>query len=151
MTGTSTPRPDGFHPLFRRLNHVREVLLEDITVGKRERPIDKDKVEQLARSIKVQGLLQPIGLKREEDGYRLIYGAHRLAAVALLAASGVIDGMLPCVVYPRETAEWGAGPPRSPKTSSVRSCRLRSATRTVLYLGLLKQEDGRRGAGSTRQ
>ena len=140
MTGTSTPRPDGFHPLFRRLNHVREVSLEDITVGKRERPIDKDKVEQLARSIKVQGLLQPIGLKREEDGYRLIYGAHRLAAVALLAASGVIDGMLPCVVYPRETAEWECRAAEIAENLFRKelSPKERDA-HTVLYLGLLKQ------------
>ena len=44
---------------------------------------DKEKLQELASSIKSQGLLQPIVVKKSDDGYILVAGERRLKAVEL--------------------------------------------------------------------
>ena len=44
------------------------------------RDLDEAAAEELARSIRASGLLQPIMVKPTGDGYELIFGLHRLEA-----------------------------------------------------------------------
>lgn len=45
---------------------------------------DRDKLEELAESIKQHGILQPLVVTKEENGYQLIAGERRLKAAELL-------------------------------------------------------------------
>ena len=56
----------------------------DIFVPAGRRPIDLEKVKQLADSIAKVGLLQPITVNYEGGRIRLVAGAHRVAAVKRL-------------------------------------------------------------------
>jgi hypothetical protein len=64
-----------------------QIAIADIIVPEGRRPLDQVKVEEIAASIKVVGLLSPIGI-RYLDGHRieLVFGAHRLAACRMLGA-----------------------------------------------------------------
>lgn len=65
---------------------ILQLPLTSIEVGAdRARDLDPDWVDGLAGSIREQGLLQPIVVRRLGDGYRLIAGHHRVAAVQWLA------------------------------------------------------------------
>lgn len=62
-----------------------DVEVSMVEVPKRLRAIDPSVVETLAENIETNGLLQPIVVLLTKDKrYRLVAGAHRLAAVALL-------------------------------------------------------------------
>lgn len=61
-----------------------KISIAAITVGTRKREIDFVVVNDLQKSIEQQGLLQNIGVKQTETGYRLVFGAHRLEAVKAL-------------------------------------------------------------------
>jgi hypothetical protein len=72
---------------------TRGPLLSDIVVGKPPRPIDREKVKDLAVSIEAVGLMNPLivdwGVNREAGGRvsgkcKLIAGFHRLEAIRLL-------------------------------------------------------------------
>jgi ParB family transcriptional regulator, chromosome partitioning protein len=62
--------------------YIVEVNLDNIHVGKRLRKLNQAKVNEIAESIKNGLLLQPIGLRRNNNGrgYLLMIGAHRVAA-----------------------------------------------------------------------
>lgn len=65
------------------MNNIWAVDINLIDIGARLRPVDDAVLESLAASIKAEGLLQPIGLRRSGQmgkRYTLIWGAHRLAA-----------------------------------------------------------------------
>lgn len=68
-----------------------------IMVETRQRPVDEGKARDIARSIEQQGLLQPIGVQACDDAetYRLVYGAHRLAAMHLLGRTEIDAYLLP--------------------------------------------------------
>lgn len=52
--------------------------------GKQPRRVfDEEKLRELAESIKAQGVIQPILVRRESDGYRLIAGERRWRAAQL--------------------------------------------------------------------
>ena len=55
---------------------VESILIDKITVGENTRGIiDKAELTELANSISVSGLLQPIGVKETKPGkYELIFG-----------------------------------------------------------------------------
>ncbi len=64
---------------------IRELPLASIEVGAdRARDLDPAWVEGLAGSIREQGLMQPIVVRRVGDNWRLVAGHHRLEAVRLL-------------------------------------------------------------------
>lgn len=64
---------------------ILELPLASIEVGTdRARAIDSAWVEGLAGSIREQGLMQPIVVYADDEGYRLIAGHHRLEAFRLL-------------------------------------------------------------------
>jgi hypothetical protein len=58
-----------------------EVAVDRVTLGSRLRPLDEARVRDLAASMAIQGLLQPIVVTRSS---LLLAGAHRLAAARLL-------------------------------------------------------------------
>lgn len=50
---------------------------------------DRDKLEELAQSIKQHGILQPLVVTREGDGFQLITGERRLKAAEILGLTEV--------------------------------------------------------------
>jgi hypothetical protein len=74
---------------------IQLVPVTAIHVGTRKRPVDANVVRDIAKSIETQGLLQPIGITATAEGYRLIFGAHRLAAYALLERTDIESYLLP--------------------------------------------------------
>lgn len=71
---------------------LEEISVDGITVPKRLRAVDQNWVDLYATSITEKGLQQPIQVRKTADGWELIAGAHRLAAVrqierATIAAS----------------------------------------------------------------
>ena len=63
---------------------TEKISISAIAVEARKRPLDFAVVADLQKSIEQQGLLQNIGVKQTESGYRLVFGAHRLEAVKAL-------------------------------------------------------------------
>ena len=86
------------------------VMVEKVLVGERKRPLDQRVVDELARSIPDEGLLQPIGVReRNEGGYDLIYGLHRLKAYEALydrAVAAVEDQDKPTAAELQELGRW---------------------------------------------
>lgn len=60
------------------------VAVSSIKVENRKRPVDSATVAELKKSIEQQGLLQNIGVQESANGYRLVFGAHRLEAIKSL-------------------------------------------------------------------
>lgn len=54
------------------------------------RPLKEELVSELVRSIKNEGLLQPVVVRRHGDGYELVFGMHRLEACRRLGLSHII-------------------------------------------------------------
>ena len=61
---------------------------------------EKEDIKQLAESIRVCGILQPVSVKKEGNGYRLISGERRLLAALQLKLRRI-----PCLVYNLNNAE----------------------------------------------
>jgi DNA modification methylase/ParB-like chromosome segregation protein Spo0J len=59
--------------------------LDAVVVGDRHRKINEDHIDELVESIKEQGLLQPIVLRRKDN--RIIAGGHRYTAFTILATN----------------------------------------------------------------
>lgn len=77
---------------------VEEVRLEHIRVsGKNTRAVvEDDEINDLAQSIASKGLLQPVGVRAEQDGhYRLLWGERRYRAHQRLRKRTIT-----CHVYP---------------------------------------------------
>jgi len=70
---TTTVRPDAGTAL--------RVPLESIDVGTNVRELDPDHVDRLARSIELRGLIVPLTVRPVGDGYALVAGWHRHAAL----------------------------------------------------------------------
>lgn len=58
---------------------------------------DPDSIKELAESIKDLGLLNPVTVKKVENGYEVVAGNRRLAALKKLKWRAV-----PCIVFPRD-------------------------------------------------
>lgn len=76
------------------MNDKSIIQISDIDARDRLRPVDPLKVEAISAAIEEKGLIQPIvvRLRADGDGYQLIAGAHRLAALILLGATELIIG-----------------------------------------------------------
>lgn len=61
---------------------IHEIKIEDIRANKNQprRKFDEDKIEELAKSIKNHGVLQPILLRRKNSKYELVAGERRWRA-----------------------------------------------------------------------
>jgi ParB-like chromosome segregation protein Spo0J len=75
-----------------------QIKIENIIVPEGHRPVDPEKVAGMAASIKVVGLLSPIGVRRRGDApVELVFGGHRLAACASLGMETIeaiaVDGL----------------------------------------------------------
>jgi ParB-like nuclease domain len=76
---------------------LKEINVYTVLGEDHSSPIDQERVASLAESIKVGGLLCPIGVRKSGFAnamYRITYGRHRLAAFKLLGR-----GTIPCVVF----------------------------------------------------
>jgi hypothetical protein len=144
--------------LSRRAEDVRPIMIDNIEVkGRRQRSVDRQKVEQLAESIKLLGLLQPIGVKRQKSGepFLLIYGAHRLEAKMLLRESDPTQDVIGAVIYPSDMPDWAilAAEVAENLCRKELSPKERDA-HTAIYAGLLKQNgevvEGRTAQGQAK-
>ena len=68
---------------------LEEIAVDRITVPKRLRAVDPAWVDTYAESIDRQGLQQPVQVRQTADGWELIAGAHRLAAVRQLGRATI--------------------------------------------------------------
>lgn len=76
------------------MNEKIIIQISDIDARDRLRPVDALKVEAISAAIEEKGLIQPIvvRLRADGEGYQLIAGAHRLAALTLLGKTELIVG-----------------------------------------------------------
>jgi ParB/RepB/Spo0J family partition protein len=79
---------------------VQNISLNKIKMNKNSRlSIDPGDLSELMLSIKSNGLLQPIGVRKNENGgYEVCYGNRRFLAISKLGLTKV-----PCVVYDNDT------------------------------------------------
>jgi ParB-like nuclease domain len=125
----------------RRPENIRPIGLQHINIGKRERPLDRDKVEQIARSLLTEGLLQPVGVRKVKDGgYDLIYGHHRVAAALLNREKDPKLSVIAAVVFPATMPDWACKLAEVAENIHRKdlSPKQREA-QTALYAGLLKK------------
>ncbi len=73
-------------PLF---GEITAIDIDQIDITNRLRPVDPAHVEALAVSIEQNGLQSPVILRPEGNRYRLVAGAHRLAACQKLGWGSV--------------------------------------------------------------
>lgn len=76
------------------------ISVSEIVSEPRKRPVDLAVVATIQKSIEQQGLLQNIGVKQTDTGYRLVFGAHRLEAVKALGWTEI-----QARVFPVETSD----------------------------------------------
>lgn len=78
---------------------MQNIPIREIHVENRLRSINREHVDQLARSIADVGLLQPIVVRKNGTGYVLVAGAHRLEAAKCINWSAIdatvlgVDGL----------------------------------------------------------
>lgn len=79
---------------------TQSIAVSAIVLEPRKRPVDWTVVATIQKSIEQQGLLQNIGVKQTDTGYRLVFGAHRLEAIKILGWAEI-----PARVFPVETSD----------------------------------------------
>jgi len=67
----------------------RQVALDRIRVPENVRALDDAHVQALAGSIKLQGMLVPVVVRSDGDGFELVAGFHRVAAARALGLTDV--------------------------------------------------------------
>lgn len=72
-----------------RFGEITAISLDQIDAADRLRPVDPAHVEAIAASIALINLMQPIVVRPDGNRYRLVAGAHRLAAVQKLGHSDI--------------------------------------------------------------
>jgi ParB/RepB/Spo0J family partition protein len=78
----------------------RQVALDQIRVPENVRALDEAHIEALAGSIALQGMLVPVVVRGDGDGFELVAGFHRIAAARSLGLAEV-----PVVVRDAETED----------------------------------------------
>ncbi len=63
---------------------VVDIPINEIKVTNRLRAISEEKVEELVESIQLVGMLHPLVVSKQEDGYLLLSGNHRISALRKL-------------------------------------------------------------------
>jgi ParB/RepB/Spo0J family partition protein len=79
---------------------ARHVALDQIRVPENVRALDDTHVQALADSIKLQGIVVPVVVRDNGDGFELVAGFHRIAAARALGLAAV-----PVVVREAETED----------------------------------------------
>jgi ParB/RepB/Spo0J family partition protein len=109
----------------------RQVALDRIRVAENVRTLDDAHVQALAGSIKLQGMLVPVVVREDGDGFELVAGFHRIAAARSLGLAEV-----PVVVRDAETEDADRA------VENITSCRRRhdviNADRVVMPMSELK-------------
>jgi ParB family chromosome partitioning protein len=67
----------------------RRVALGKIRVPANVRDLDPEHVKALAGSIKLQGMLVPVVVRNDDEGFELVAGFHRIAAARSLGRNVV--------------------------------------------------------------
>jgi ParB-like nuclease domain len=67
----------------------RRIALDEIRVPENVRSLDDSHVQALAGSIKLQGMLVPLVVRDDGDGFELVAGFHRIAAARSLGLAAV--------------------------------------------------------------
>jgi ParB/RepB/Spo0J family partition protein len=67
----------------------RQIALVDIRVPDNVRDLDPEHVKALAGSIGLQGMLVPVVVRNDGDGFELVAGFHRVAAARSLGLTAV--------------------------------------------------------------
>ena len=81
------------------------IKIDEIKVTNRKRQADSEKVKELSESIKTIGLLNPISVSKDIDGFRLIAGLHRLTACKLLNWTEIQANIMELDIINSELAE----------------------------------------------
>jgi ParB/RepB/Spo0J family partition protein len=109
----------------------RQIALEQIRVPDNVRALDETHVEALAGSIALQGMLVPVVVRSDGDGFELVAGFHRIAAARSLGLRDV-----PVVIREAETEDADRA------VENITSCRRRheviNADRVVMPMSELK-------------
>ena len=67
----------------------RHIALVDIRVPDNVRDLDPEHVKALAGSIGLQGMLVPVVVRNDGEGFELVAGFHRVAAARSLGLTAV--------------------------------------------------------------
>ena len=67
----------------------RQVALDRIRIPENVRALDDAHVQALAGSIKLQGILVPVVVRDDADGFELVAGFHRIAAAKSIGLAEV--------------------------------------------------------------
>jgi ParB/RepB/Spo0J family partition protein len=68
---------------------VHSIALSSISISSRLRALRQEKVDALAGSMRDRGLINPITVRRQDGGHRLIAGHHRLEAARKLGSQSI--------------------------------------------------------------
>lgn len=119
----------------RKLIHkTQRIKIADIIIPERKRQINENKVRELAESIKISGLLQPVVVTTER---LLVAGAHRLAACCQLGIAEISATVIDSAEAQKELAEIEENLVRHSLTALERCFQLRR--RKELYEALNPQ------------
>ena len=109
----------------------RRVALDRIRVPENVRALDESHVQALAGSISPQGIIVPVVVREDRDGFELVAGFHRIAAARSLGLAEV-----PVVVRDAVTEDADRA------VENITSCRRRhdviNADRVVMPMSELK-------------
>ena len=109
----------------------RRIAVEEIRVPENVRALDDAHVQALAGSIALQGILVPLVVRDDGDGFELVAGFHRIAAARSLGLADV-----PVVVRDADTEDADRA------VENITSCRRRHdviyADRVVMPMSELK-------------
>lgn len=145
----------GLRDTTRKPADIRPIALHRIDVGDRQRPLDKAAVEALAASIKQEGLLQPIGVRRSTKpggNFELIYGYHRLAAARLIAKEDPTQDGIAAVIYPEKMPDWACEMAEIAENKFRKNLTPKeNEAQTTIYAGLLKKHGKVKPADEVRR
>ena len=110
----------------------RRIALDEIRVPENVRALDDSHVQALAGSIKLQGMLVPLVVRDDGDGFELVAGFHRIAAARSLGLADV-----PVVIRDAKTEDADRA------VENITSCRRRH---DVIYADLATGFKTSRGA-----
>jgi ParB-like chromosome segregation protein Spo0J len=104
--------------------NIRLIPLDAIRVGERKRTYREDHAAELAASVELIGLQQPVTVAAEsDDGYTLIDGLHRLEAFRRLGRPEIPASIVAMDDLDRELAEIDENLRRAELTASAATCR----------------------------
>ena len=112
----------------RMIHKTQRIKIADIIIPERKRQINENKVRELAESIKVSGLLQPVVVTTQR---LLVAGAHRLAACRRLDIMEISATVIDNAEAQKELAEIEENLVRHSLTALERCFQLRRRKKTL--------------------